>query len=374
MIKTVIYGGSFDPVHKGHEAIIGNLASRFDEVIVVPTSVSPFKVDNKAAPADLRMEMLRSCDFSKNVTISDFEISRPGCSYSIDTIRHFSSPDRELYFAIGSEGARTVDKWKCIDELKRLCKFYVIHRPGYDEDAVKGDFVYADFSGKDVSSSEVKVAVALSKERELVSDGVAEIIRRNGLYRDYFVYTDAYMTFNLKPERIEHTYRATIEGIKLAKRYDVDIGDCTIALLTHDIGKYVTPQMLRSFGIPSPDCEGLPEEIRHAEYGAAICEYYFKLPRNIVEAVRTHTTGGMNMDALGEIVALADYIEPGRKFDGVDSVRKAASVSLSLAVELMLKNTIDFLESRGKFIAPITKDVYRKYAEINKGKQTNGTN
>ena len=54
MVKTVIFGGSFDPVHKGHEEIINNLADRFDEVIVVPTSVSPFKQGGSAASGKLR--------------------------------------------------------------------------------------------------------------------------------------------------------------------------------------------------------------------------------------------------------------------------------------------------------------------------------
>lgn len=365
-MRTVIYGGSFDPVHKGHEEIINNLAERFDEVIVMPTYVSPFKKGMKAAPASLRLAMLKACDFAPNVTISDFEIEKGECSYSIDTVRHFTSPERELYFAIGSEGARTLGKWKCADELKRLCKFYVIRRPGYDKSELDG-VIYADFGGRDISSSEVKVALALGKT-DLISPKVAEIIRDNGLYDDFNYIADAFATFGMKPERIEHTYRATVEGIKLAKRYDVDIRDVTTALLLHDIGKYVTPQKLTELGIPVPDCGDLPEVCRHAEYGAAICEYYYKMPRNIVEAVRTHTTGGMNMDALGEIVALADYIEPGRKFSGIGKVRKAATISLSLAVEKMLGGTIEYLKGSGKQIAGITERVYNKYVQINKGK------
>ncbi len=364
MIRTVIYGGSFDPVHKGHEEIIDNLADKFDEVIVVPTHVSPFKQDYKAAPPELRLKMLYKCNFKKNVVISDFEIKKDGCSYSIDTVKHFARNDRKLYFAIGSEGARSVNKWKCAEELKKLVTFYIIRRPGYDE-SVLPEFEYADFVGEDISSSEVKVAVAMNRVSGLVSKGVEEIIKEQNLYDDYAKYTSSYKIFGLKEERIEHTYRATIEGIKLAKRYDVDVKDCTIALIMHDIGKYVTPEMLEKFQIPVPNCDDLPIECRHAEYGAAICRNYFGLPERIVEAVRTHTTCGMNMDALGEIVALADYIEPGRKFKGVDEVRKAATKSLTLAVELMLKNMIDYLKTKKTYIAPITEEAYRKYAEIN---------
>lgn len=368
MIKTIIYGGSFDPVHKGHEDIINKLSDRFDEVIVVPTSISPFKQLNKAAPAQLRLQMLRSIKFSDNVMISDYEIAKKELSYSINTVKHFSRPDRELYFAIGSEGARTLDKWKSAEELKKLCHFYVIKRPGYDKSELN-NVTYADFCGQDISSSEVKVAVALNKETSLLSESVSKMIRQNGLYDDYKKYTDAYSVFGLKPERIEHTYRATIEGIKLAKRYDADVNDCCIALLLHDIGKYVTPERLESLNIKAPDCSELPLSCRHAEYGAAICEQYFGLKPSIVEAVRTHTTCGMNMDTLSEIVSLADYIEPMRKFKGIEEIRKAACVSLSLAIEMMLKNVIEYLRGQGREIVPVTKEVYKKYKRINEGKQ-----
>ncbi len=364
-MRTIIYGGSFDPVHKGHEAIINNLADRFDKVLVIPTRVSPFKQDVKAASPELRLKMLQSCKFKDNVVLSDYEINKKGCSYSIDTVRHFTCVGQKLYFAIGSEGARSVNKWRASDELKRLVTFYVIKRPGYDESELSG-FEYADFVGEDISSSEVKVAVAMDKLDGLVSEGVKDIIIQHDLYGDYKKYTASYAAFGLKKERIEHTFRATVEGIKLAKRYDVSVKDCAVALIMHDIGKYVTPKMLIERGIPAPSCEDLPIECRHAEYGAAICKYYFGLPENIVEAVRTHTTCGMNMDALGEIVALADYIEPGRKFSGVDEVRKAATKSLEFAVELMLKKTIEYLKAQNKYIAPVTEEVYRKYAEINR--------
>lgn len=362
MIRTVIYGGSFDPVHKGHEGIIKNLALRFDEVIVVPTFVSPFKRGESVASSDLRLKMLRSIELPYNAVISDFEIVNGGTSYSIDTVKHFASDDRKLYFAIGSEGARSVNRWRSSLELRSMCEFYVIRRPGYDNG--ESEFTIADFMGADVSSSEVKVAIAFNRAENLLSPKVRQIIDDNGLYRDYCVYTAAFGTFALKPERIEHTYRATLEGIKLAKRYDVNVKDCIISLIMHDIGKYVTPEILEKLDIPVPDCSALPEPCVHAEYSAAIAEHYFKLKAEIVEAIRTHTTCDIDMTPLAEVVALADYIEPGRSFIGVDKVRADAHVSLKLAVKTMLRQTIDYLQNNGRYIAPITFEAYEKYEKL----------
>ncbi len=365
MIRTVIYGGSFDPVHRAHEGIIKNLAARFDEVIVVPTYISPFKQGESVAPASLRLEMLNSLDLPSNVFVSDFEIASGGTSYSINTVRHFSSPEKKLYFAIGSEGARSVGKWRCSEELRQLCEFYVIKRPGYDDS--RSEFTTADFVGEDVSSSEVKVAIAFGKEDGLVSDSVKRIIKSNDLYTDYVRFTSCYKLFGMKKERIEHTYRATLEGIKLAKRYDESVIKCIIALIMHDIGKYVTPEMLKKMQIPVPDCGDLPAPCVHAEYGAAIAKHCFDLSDEIVEAIRTHTTCGVNMSKLGEIVALADYIEPGRDFEGVEKVRAAARISLTLAVKTMLRQTIDYLSAENSYIAPITIEAYEKYDKLCRG-------
>lgn len=360
MKRTVIFGGSFDPLHIGHENIIRNLADRFDEVIVVPTYVSPFKQAEKAASPELRLAMLRSANFPDNVIISDYEIGNSGCSYSINTVMNFASEDRKLYFAVGGEAVRTLDKWYQAEKLKRMCVFYAILRPGYDKRRDVENVVWADFCGDDISSSEVKAALGIGYGKSLVSPGVYKIIEENGLYDGYSFVGKAYERFGMKPQRIEHSFNATVEGIKLAKRYDANIKDVTVALLMHDIGKYVTVDMLKNMKIPVPDCGNLPEECRHAEYGAAICKYVYKLSDEIVNAVKYHTTCCPSMDKLTKIVALADFIEPGRKFDGVEKIREAAKNNLDEAVVMMLKSTIDYLRAQNKYVAPITIETYRE--------------
>ena len=359
MKKTVIFGGSFDPPHIGHENIIRNLAKRFDEVIVVPTYVSPFKQAEKAASPKLRMDMLKSIDFPCNVTVSDYEINNSGCSYSINTVEHFSSEDRKLYFAVGGEAVRTLDKWYRYEKLKRMCVFYAILRPGYDLKRNAENVEWADFCGDDISSSEVKAALGIGYADSLVSPSVYKIIKDNKLYDKYEFVGEAYKKYNMKPQRIEHSFYATVEGIKLAKRYDVNITDVTLALLMHDIGKYVTEELLAKYGIPVPDCAELPDECKHAEYGAAICRYDYGLSDEIVNAVKYHTTCSPDMDKLAKIVALADFIEPSRKFDGVEEIRNIAKTDLDKAVLAMLKSTIRYLKANNKFVAPVTIETYK---------------
>lgn len=91
-IKVAIFGGSFDPFHKGHRNIIEALIqlNTFDEIIVMPLGLAPHK-DNYMTPAGYRYEMVRlATNDLKDITLSDYEVNRPGkYSYTVDTVKHF---------------------------------------------------------------------------------------------------------------------------------------------------------------------------------------------------------------------------------------------------------------------------------------------
>ena len=74
----------------------------------------------------------------------------------------------------------------------------------------------------------------------------------------------------------------------------------------------------------------------------------------MTEAIGCHTTGRENMTLLDKIIFIADYIEPGRKFYGVDEVRELAYKDLDKAVLLSLENTIRHILNKGVLIHPNT--------------------
>ncbi|MDE5992293.1 MAG: nicotinate-nicotinamide nucleotide adenylyltransferase, partial [Oscillospiraceae bacterium] len=89
-MRRAIFGGSFDPVHKGHVSLASELqkALRLDEIIVMPTGISPFKKDMKRRPAGGldRLEMCRLAFADMPfVTVSDYEVLQGGVSYTVDT-------------------------------------------------------------------------------------------------------------------------------------------------------------------------------------------------------------------------------------------------------------------------------------------------
>ena len=62
-MRRAIFGGSFDPVHNGHVSLVSELQKvlELDEIIVMPTGISPFKKDMERRPASGadRLEMCR---------------------------------------------------------------------------------------------------------------------------------------------------------------------------------------------------------------------------------------------------------------------------------------------------------------------------
>ena len=125
-MEVVIFGGSFDPIHKGHLEIIKKLAKKY-KVIVIPNYLNPLK-NSFSAPADLRLKWLKDTINIENVEISDYEIKQNKPCYTIDTIKHFKQFYDKISFVIGADNLAHLDKWKNIDELKKLVKFIVVTR------------------------------------------------------------------------------------------------------------------------------------------------------------------------------------------------------------------------------------------------------
>ena len=120
MKKIAIYGGSFDPPHKGHKLLAENLAGvcGADRVIIIPTALSPFKSSSSATAED-RLTMCKAFFNEALFTISDIEIRRGGKSYTVDTLTQIKeeNPDAELFLFMGDDMLLSFDKWYRYEEI-----------------------------------------------------------------------------------------------------------------------------------------------------------------------------------------------------------------------------------------------------------------
>ena len=190
MTRIGIFGGSFDPVHLGHQLVAQAAREelQLDRVFFVPAAQSPFKPDSQLAPAKMRAAMLRLALAGKTwAEVDTQEIDRGGVSYSVDTVANFQRrfPDGDFFYLIGADHVAQLPKWRHSGELARMTTFVVIPRPGEVPVAAPAGFKLQWLKGfpVSISASEIRGRVKAGLAVEALTGAiVAEAIRNNGLY------------------------------------------------------------------------------------------------------------------------------------------------------------------------------------------------
>lgn len=200
-MKRAIFGGSFDPVHNGHRRLVESLCEAVmpDEVIVMPTGISPFKKDMKRRPAsgEDRLEMCRLAfaDMPR-VTVSDYEISRSEVSYTFETVRHFRElyPLDRLYLLIGGDMLLTFDNWRNFEEILANCTLCAASRENASRDADdlqkkaeelrrRGSVIIIKADPFEISSTEIREKIIKNSDISCyVPKNVVKYILENNLY------------------------------------------------------------------------------------------------------------------------------------------------------------------------------------------------
>jgi nicotinate-nucleotide adenylyltransferase len=161
-MKTIaLFGGSFDPPHIAHEAIVKALLNieEIDKVIVMPTFLNPFKLQS-FAPSKLRLKWLKEI-FSdyENVEISDFEVLKNRKVPTIDSVKYLLKTYKKVYLTVGADNLKSLHKWQSFDELKNLVTFVVASR--YDVE-VPSNFIKLNID-IDISSTALRKSMDKTK-------------------------------------------------------------------------------------------------------------------------------------------------------------------------------------------------------------------
>ncbi len=161
----------------------------------------------------------------------------------------------------------------------------------------------------------------------------------------------------LSAERYEHSIRTAEEAARLAKRYGADESKAYLAGVIHDCAKDLEEaallKMAGKYGIVIDEITRLEPELLHGLVGARYAEEELGITDpEILEAVACHTLGAVGMSTLSKIIYIADYTEPGRSFNGVEALRKAADEDLDKAIVVACDHTLKYLADRGKMIHP----------------------
>ena len=167
---------------------------------------------------------------------------------------------------------------------------------------------------------------------------------------------------HLTEHRYVHTVGVTDTAIELAEKYGADRQKTEIAAIFHDYAKFRPKDEMRQViidqGFPKDLLEYSPE-LWHAPVGAYLvrCEIGIE-DKEILNAIKYHTSGRPEMTLMEKCVFIADYIEPGRSFPGVDEVREMVQQDLDQAIALSLRNTVQFLMKKNQPVYPATFFTY----------------
>ncbi|MFZ2891436.1 nicotinate (nicotinamide) nucleotide adenylyltransferase [Sulfuricurvum sp.] len=129
-MKLALYGGSFDPPHVGHIAVVTKALEVLciDKLVIVPAWRNPFK-SSVIADGTLRYEWLKEIfTLLKKVEISDFEINQNKSVYTIETVKYYAAQGNEIYLIIGADNLEKLSSWHSFDELNAMVHWVVACR------------------------------------------------------------------------------------------------------------------------------------------------------------------------------------------------------------------------------------------------------
>ena len=175
----------------------------------------------------------------------------------------------------------------------------------------------------------------------------------------------ALVKVQLTEKRYKHTLGVMETAVELAEKYGADVRKAELAAIFHDYAKFRPKDEMERIIMEQgmdPLLLHFHSELWHAPVGAYLVRTEAGLEdEEILRAIERHTSGKPGMTLLDKVIYVADYIEPGRSFNGVEEVRELARHDLDKAMLQAVKNTISFLLSKG---SPIFPDTFHTYNDL----------
>ena len=419
-MRIGIFGGSFNPPHKAHKAIIKAAIRqhKLDRLYVMPTAKPPHKSNKEYVSAHHRSRMCRlmieSMD-DKRVLFSDYEIEKGGVSYTYQTLETWKEdhPKDKLFFIIGGDSLETFPTWIKPERISELATILCAPRSDMTDNELNeqckrmsveysGDFyplkLKDDYS--DISSSAIREKTAglftnddsTEKKTKPFGDvpaglnkSVWRYIRLHGLYGCPALVFDRTpneklllkcLKATLRPKRYIHTLGVADTAERLGEIYsegDDDMAErARLAGLLHDCAKYYSDEeqisLCDTYGIGLTQTERENPSLIHGKLGAYLAENRYGVSDDeILSSIALHTVGKPAMTTLEKIIYIADYIEPGRVIPDAKHplkvIRQEVMYDLDGALTDVIENTIEYLKKTDKVIDEASQATLEFYTD-----------
>ena len=168
MIETGLYGGSFNPIHKGHIRLAEYLcqSGKVDELWFLVSPQNPFKQSaHDLLPEEQRLELTELAVKSRpQLKACDFEFHLPRPSYMVYTLKAIREayPERKFTLIIGADNWQSFSYWKDPDEILRHHRIIIYPRKNYpvNADTLPENVILVDTPLINISSTELRHCIA----------------------------------------------------------------------------------------------------------------------------------------------------------------------------------------------------------------------
>ena len=397
MSRIGIFGGTFNPIHSAHIKVAEEALKQFslDKIWFMPAGAPPHKQNEELVSTGHRCNMiLAAIQGNEQFELFDYEVKRDSLSYTAHTMAELRVlyPDVEFYFIIGGDSLLKFEKWREPEKIVQLTNILACGRAGEENALVQEkiselnakwncDIKYFEVPMMEIASKEIRTSLAntnLDKQMFNVSGmlphAVYDYICTNRLYgagNDMKSQEEIItkLAAVLSPHRFRHVLGVAnlAAGIAMANGRE-DVNTFLYAGLLHDCAKYmkydemvlfaeehnldVTPYLGNmSFQLHAV----LGEYLARTEYGVS--------DGDILNAIRYHTVGHLNMSFLEKCIFLADYLEPSRDFPAEPTLlqmRQMAFSDVEKTLYYVMKNKLSHIKSFGTTLDTTTEQVFEE--------------
>lgn len=384
MSQTVLYGGTFNPIHRGHLDICVRARQAVDarRVLLMPAAQPPHKSAGWLAPDQDRLAMcaLAAREYDL-IQVDDWEIRRGGRSYTVDTLGHLAAvfPEEELWLLIGTDMFLTFTQWHRWEEIGKMASLLVASREEGDREQLLDQQQKLAEQGvrsrllqnppMPMSSTQIREELRRDGTTEKVCPQVLDYIREKELYLHPPEELD-YLRRYIRPLMTDYRYRHSLgvekQAVKMARRFGADQRKAALAGILHDVCKdmpkgALLQNILESGIINGIDFKASPQLI-HSYAGALYLQSHMDIhDTEVIEAVRYHTTARAGMSLLETVVYLADLTSEDREYPDVGEMRRLCDTDLRKAMIHALTHTVKELTRKQKPICPDTLGACKEY-------------